>query len=64
MTLTANNKKTPPDIMLVAERTERVACDGNGGGLGHPRVWYSFDGKDEAICGYCGRHFVRKKSNG
>lgn len=35
----------------------RVACDGGGGALGHPKVWYSLE-DGEAVCGYCDRKFV------
>lgn len=36
-----------------------VSCDGGGGALGHPKVWYSFDGKASVECGYCGRLFIK-----
>lgn len=61
--MTTATKKNPPDITLVSAGTERVACDGGTDGLGHPRVWYSFDGRESATCGYCGRQFARKKSH-
>ncbi|HNS87750.1 MAG TPA: zinc-finger domain-containing protein [Parvularculaceae bacterium] len=44
-----------PEIVYVAEK--RVACDGAGGALGHPRVWYALD-DGEAECGYCDRKFI------
>lgn len=45
----------PPETIYVAER--RIACDGGGGPLGHPKVWYSLvDGRAE--CGYCDRLFL------
>ena len=37
------------------------SCDGGGGALGHPKVWYVFDDEDRAECGYCDRAFVRVK---
>ncbi|MEM9262544.1 MAG: zinc-finger domain-containing protein [Pseudomonadota bacterium] len=41
--------------MYVSET--RIACDGGGGALGHPKVWYSLeDGRAE--CGYCDRLFL------
>jgi uncharacterized Zn-finger protein len=50
-----NSPSPPPETVYVA--TRRVACDGPGGALGHPRVWYSLsDG--EAECGYCDRRFI------
>lgn len=45
----------PPEVIYVDK--ERVACDGGGGALGHPKVWYSLtDGRAE--CGYCDRLFI------
>jgi uncharacterized Zn-finger protein len=38
---------------------ERVACDGGGGVLGHPKVYLNLAPKGEAECPYCGRRFVR-----
>jgi len=58
--MTSNLKETPektdaPEIIKVSEH--RVACDGGGGALGHPKVWYSLeDGMAE--CGYCDRRFI------
>jgi uncharacterized Zn-finger protein len=45
----------PPETIYVATRS--VACNGNGGALGHPIVWYSLE-DGEAECGYCDRRFV------
>lgn len=44
-----------PETVYV-DRT-RVSCDGGGGALGHPLVWYSLDDGD-AACGYCDRKFI------
>jgi uncharacterized Zn-finger protein len=49
-----------PEIIEVAQDADQVCCDGGGGALGHPRVWYSFDGKDRVECGYCDRLFLKK----
>jgi uncharacterized Zn-finger protein len=48
-----------PEIFLVPEGAHQVSCDG-GGALGHPKVYYSFDGGDEVVCGYCDRLFTKK----
>jgi uncharacterized Zn-finger protein len=45
----------PPEVVYVHKR--RIACNGDGGPLGHPMVWYSLD-DGEAECGYCDRKFV------
>lgn len=46
----------PPEIVLVHDH--RVACDGVGGALGHPRVYLEMGGKGFVECGYCDRRFV------
>jgi uncharacterized Zn-finger protein len=51
-----------PEIIVVSDDCDEVRCDGGGGALGHPMVWYSFDHKDYAECGYCDRLFVKKRS--
>lgn len=50
-----------PEIITVAADTDEVSCDGGGGALGHPIVWYSFDDdKNDVECGYCDRMFMKK----
>jgi uncharacterized Zn-finger protein len=36
----------------------RVACEGSGGALGHPRVYLEMGDGDFVECGYCDRRFV------
>ena len=50
----------PPETIAVAADADEVSCDGGGGALGHPVVWYAFEGRDSVECGYCDRMFVRK----
>ena len=50
------------EIINVDRDTDEVVCDGGGGPLGHPQVWYSFDGRDLAACHYCGRKFVKAEA--
>jgi uncharacterized Zn-finger protein len=45
-----------PEIVTV--RSRRVACDGVGGALGHPRVWLEMGEAGFVECGYCDRRFV------
>ena len=52
--------KNAPEIIKVDQDADGVMCDGGGGALGHPQVWYTFDGQDEVECGYCDRLFVKK----
>lgn len=52
----------PPELIVVDNDADEVSCDGGGGALGHPVVWYSFDKSDFVECGYCDRAFVKKRS--
>ena len=45
-----------PEVVTV--RSKRVACDGVGGALGHPRVYLEMGEADFVECGYCDRRFV------
>ena len=51
-----------PEIITVACDADEVMCDGGGGALGHPVVWYSFDKQEKVTCGYCGRLFVKERA--
>ncbi len=51
-----------PEIIAVADDADEVSCDGGGGALGHPKVWYSFDKQDRVECGYCDRQFVKSRA--
>jgi uncharacterized Zn-finger protein len=46
----------PPEVIVV--RSKRVACDGVGGALGHPRVYLEMGEADFVECTYCDRRFV------
>ena len=48
------------EIIITPDNADGVSCDGGGGALGHPKVWYSFDGDDSVECGYCDRLFVKE----
>ncbi len=47
-----------PEVQVVT--TKKVACDGGGGALGHPKVWYDMSEEDFVECKYCDRLFVLK----
>lgn len=52
--------ENPPEVVVVD--THRVSCEGVGGALGHPRVYYEL-GEDGCVdCGYCDRRFVLRGS--
>ena len=54
--------RTAETIELPAD-TDGVSCDGGGGALGHPKVWYSFDGQNTVECGYCDRLFIKSTND-
>jgi len=46
----------PPETFTVSSR--RVKCDGGGGPLGHPLVYYDMGEENFVECLYCDRRFV------
>ncbi len=52
------NSAQPVETIYVDDH--RVACDGGGGALGHPKVWYEMGDEGEVECLYCGRVYVKK----
>ncbi|MCA1776588.1 MAG: zinc-finger domain-containing protein [Paracoccaceae bacterium] len=48
-----------PETKIVTDW--RVACDGSGPGLGHPRVWMQIPPEKGFVeCGYCDARFVHE----
>ena len=47
-----------PAAETIVVRSGRVACDGVGGALGHPRVWLEMGEAAFVECPYCDRRFV------
>jgi uncharacterized Zn-finger protein len=46
---------------VIEVHTAEVACDGDGGPLGHPRVYLHIDRHSQDIqCPYCSRLYVMK----
>ena len=45
-----------PETILVDSR--KIACNGGGGALGHPLVWYEMGHEDMVECMYCDRRFI------
>lgn len=56
VTLLTADARPAPEVVMV--RTGRIACDGVGGALGHPRVWLEMGGATFVECPYCDRRFV------
>lgn len=53
-----------PEIYLVEASADHIACNGGGGALGHPKVYYTFHGQDNVVCGYCDRLFTKTPQAG
>ena len=47
-----------PEIVEVEDR--RVACEGVGGALGHPKVYLEMGDEGFVECPYCDKRFVLK----
>jgi uncharacterized Zn-finger protein len=45
---------------IVETDNTRVACDGGGGALGHPRVYLEMGDENFVECPYCDKRFVLK----
>lgn len=58
----APQRPSPDNPEVIIVETKRVMCDGGGGALGHPRVYYDMGDQDFVECGYCDRRFVLKGS--
>lgn len=56
--LTSDNANPARPAEQVTVTSRRVACDGVGGALGHPRVYIELGVDGSAECGYCDRRFV------
>jgi len=47
-----------PETKIV--EAHKVACDGDGGALGHPRVYLTLDKGGVIECPYCDRKYILK----
>jgi uncharacterized Zn-finger protein len=49
-------------VETIVVETTKVACDGGGGALGHPRIYMTIppDG-NHVDCPYCSRRYVLKR---
>ena len=53
-----NETTQPPETIEVDSPT--IDCEGEGGALGHPRVYLNMGERDWVECPYCDRRFVLK----
>ena len=49
-----------PAPEIVETDNTRVACDGGGGALGHPKVFLEIGDENAVECPYCDKRFVLK----
>lgn len=56
--------KNHPEIFLMPADADHVSCNGGGGALGHPKVYYTFHAQDDVVCGYCDRLFTKTAQAG
>jgi NADH dehydrogenase (ubiquinone) Fe-S protein 6 len=51
-----NTEAFGPEITYIDYR--HVHCDGDGGALGHPRIFMQIGESGFVDCGYCDRRFI------
>lgn len=63
-TVNASTPMAPPPPEVIKVQSRRVACDGVGGALGHPRVYMEMGEEPFVECPYCDRKFVLAADHG
>jgi uncharacterized Zn-finger protein len=59
------SREMPVEVPEIVEvTTSRVACDGGGGALGHPRVYLEMGDEHFVECPYCDKRFVLQAGAG
>jgi uncharacterized Zn-finger protein len=59
------NRPMPVEAPEIVEtNSTRVACDGGGDALGHPRVYLEMGDENFVECPYCDKRFVLKNGKG
>ena len=51
------------EIITVDDKTETICCNGDDTELGHPGVYFTFGDKEEIVCNYCNKKFIKKIGN-
>lgn len=55
---TSDNSNSASGQEVVHVHSHRVSCEGSGGALGHPKVFYDIPPGGSVTCLYCDRTFV------
>ncbi len=58
-----NAQENAFEFEVIRVNAKRVACDGGGGALGHPRVWLHLGEENQIACTYCSRLYVMEGSD-
>ena len=53
-----NGAVSSPAKQTIFTNDSQVACNGDGGPLGHPQVWLTLGGDGQVTCPYCSRNFT------
>ena len=64
MDVTVTQVGAGPAPETVVVRSHRIACEGVGGALGHPRVWLEMGAAGFVDCSYSDRRFVAATAPG
>ncbi len=51
--MSANPEQIAPEVIETDQH--RIACNGGGGALGHPKVYLEMGPDHQVVCPYCGR---------
>ena len=54
------NLKNSQEVEYVSKTVNVIMCDGGSGDLGHPAVYFKIDKKQEVVCNYCNKKFIKK----
>lgn len=55
-----NVSGSPMGEEIIITSDHRVSCNGDGGALGHPRIFLEMGNDGDVTCGYCDRRFILK----
>lgn len=58
--MTPKSTAAIPPAEVIEVDSPKVACDGGGGALGHPRVYLNMGEHGSVDCPYCDRRYVLK----
>lgn len=59
----SHNSPAAAPLETIYVDSPHVACDGGGGALGHPRIWFTLDKDPSVDCPYCGRRYILKNED-